>query len=244
MAVGPLIDIYRQSIRANANMLFSLPTPYQLSELEEKHLSLIKQISLFRKLQYDIQPYVWDLLDTDKEKNPEDDALLIPSSLISLDLKMSDNSELADMEAHLCYAQLTDTLSGLRRALAVVAELTRYKHKEACGVGMNTRAQSLICTAQKKVCEYAMMYRHSRAAYLTLWGSGKWEETLWELRDEDVRFLSIHQDEDAMTKLDGLREGHRLVSWIYRTTSSVDSSTPKFTQGMSADKCAGIGFTE
>jgi hypothetical protein len=225
-------------------MLSSPPTPYQLSELQEKRLSLIKQILRFRKLQYDIQPDIRDLLDTDEGKNPEDDTLFIPSSLISLDLQTSDNSELADMEARLRYAQLTDTLSGLRRALAVVAELTRYKHKEARGVSMNTRAQSLIFTAQKKVREYAMTYRRSRTAYLALRGSGKWEETLRELRDEDVRFMSMHQDEDAMTKLDGPREGHRLVSWIYTASSSVESSMPEFSQGMSADERSGIEFTE
>ena len=191
----------------------------------------MKQITSFHKLQYDIQPDIRDLLDTNEEKNPEDYALFIPSSLISLGLQSSAHPELTDMEACLRYAHLTDTLSGLHRALAVVAELTRYKHKEARGVGMNTRAQSLIQTAQKKADKYVMTYRHSRTVYLALQGPGKWEETLQELRDADVRFLSTHQDEDRMTWADGPQEGQRLVLWIYTTSSSDDLSTSEFNQG-------------
>jgi hypothetical protein len=144
---------------------------------------------------------------------------------------------LSDMEARLRYAQLTDTLSGLRRALSVVAELMRYKHKEARGVGMNTRAQSLIDTAQKKVREYVATYRHSRSAYLALSGPGEWEKTLRELHDGDVRFLSSHQDEPTMGKRDGPREGERLVSWIYTTGGMIDSSTLEFDQGITSCIC-------
>jgi hypothetical protein len=220
-----------------AKALSSPPTPYQLADLEEKRLSLAKQFVPFRKLQHDIQPNIRNLLDTDDEKDPEDYDLLIPSSLVALDLSTLANPALSDMEARLRYAQLTDTLSSLRRALSVVAELTRYKHKEARGVGMNTRAQSLVDTAQKKVRECVSTYRHSRVAYLALSGPGEWEKTLQELRDEDVRFLSSHQDEAVMGLRDGPREGVRLVSWIYIAGGVVDSSTPEFNQGMPSCIC-------
>lgn len=215
-----------------AKALSSPPTPYQLTDLEEKRLSLMKQIVPFRKLQHDIQPDVRDLLDTDDEKNPEDYDLLIPSSLVTLGLSSLPHTVLSDMECQLRYAQLTNTLSGLRQALLVVAELSRYKHKEARGVGMNTRAQSLIDTAQKKVREYVSTYRHSRLAYLALSGPGEWENTLRDLRDEDVRFLGSHQDESTMGSRDGPREGERRVSWIYTTGGIIDSSTPEFNQGV------------
>ena len=82
------------------------------------------------------------------------------------------------MEAQLWNAQLTDTLSGLQRALSVVAELMQCKYKEARSVGMNTRAQSLIDTAQKKVQECVATYRRSRSAYLALSGPSEWEKIL------------------------------------------------------------------
>ena len=114
---------------------------------------------LFHNLQHDIQPNIQGFLDTDDEKNPEDCDLLTPSSLIILGLS-------------------TDTLSGLWRALSVVAELMRYKYKEAHGVSMNTRAQSLIDTAQKKVQECVVTYRRSRSAYFALSGPGEREKIL------------------------------------------------------------------
>lgn len=171
-------------------------------------------------------------MDADDEKNPEDIDILIPSSLVALGLSTLVNPALSDMEARLRYAQLTDTLSSLCRALSVVAELTRYKHKEARGVGMNTRAQSLINSAQKKVRECVSTYRCSRLAYLAIRGRGEWEQTLRELHDEDVRSLSSHQDESVMQSRDGPREGQRIVSWIYTTGGATELSTPEFNQGM------------
>ena len=191
----------------------------------------------FRNLQHDIQPNIQGFLDTDDKKNPEDCDLLTPSSLIILGLSTPANPVLSDMEAQLRYAQLIDTLSGLRRALSVVAELMRYKYKEARGVGMNTHAQSLIDTAQKKVQECVATYRRSRSAYLALSGPGEWEKILRELCDGDVRFLSSHQDEPTMGKRDGPREGERLVSWIYTTGGMIDSSSLEFDQGMASCTC-------
>lgn len=129
------------------------------------------------------------------------------------------------MEASLRFAQATDALSGLRRSLAIRAELSRYKGTQVKGQHANTRARALLGNADEKTAAYASRYRCARLAYMRLVGPSTWELTLRLLNDADIQTLASHQDDDELTFKTGPHEGHCKVSWIYMMPGSCEEST-------------------
>ena len=192
--------------------------------MQESRLVLHKRILNFRITQALFTPEAILPTELSDNNNPESDTLRLPSELIS-SLALSPASQaLANMEARLRFAQATDALSGLRRSLAVHAQLSKYKNTQVRGQHTNTRARALLSTAQEKTDAYAHQYRRARSAYLRLVGSGNWEDTLKPLMDGDIRTLATHQDEAVQTAKSGPREGHRMVSWIYMTPGTNEES--------------------
>ena len=129
----------------------------------------------------------------------------------------------------------------------------RFKIKNVTGQRANTRARALQKHVDLKVNDAADKYRTARAAYLSLVGPGKWEETLCVLERADVRALNEqavsdqeyteHQricqelglpaDESLFAVESGLGEGHRRLSWIWLAVSSKeDLDDPQMHEGM------------
>lgn len=166
-------------------------------------------------------PPVEEVEDSDYD-NPESHALHLPSELISSRTLSPTGKILANMEAKLRFAQATDALSGLRRSLAIRAELSKYKDTQVRGQHANTRARAVLSTAEEKTATYAARYRRARSAYFRLMGPGDWEDTLRALKDGDIRTMATHQDETARTARAGPREGYRTVSWIYMAPGNTE----------------------
>jgi hypothetical protein len=68
-------------------------------------------------------------------------------------------------------------------------------------------------------------------SYLTLASAGKWETILQPLNAEDIRSLSISEDDSHHTSQDGLGEGHRTLSWIWILAGATDSETSDMHEG-------------
>jgi hypothetical protein len=200
-------------------------TATQRAHVEENRLVLCKHIINFRTTQALFMPRAVVLTPNEDQNEPEHATLHLPSDLVGGDALSPLAQTLANMEASLRFAQATDALNGLRRSLAIRAELSRYQGMQVRGQHANTRARALLSSADEKTATYASRYHRARLAYMRLVGSGDWELTLRLLNDADIRTLASHQDEHELTRKTGPREGHRKVSWIYMTPGSCDEST-------------------
>lgn len=165
------------------------------------------------------------LPENDDPDEPECIALRLPSELIGSHPLSPLAQTLASVETPLRFAQATDALSGLRRSLAIRAELSKYKRTQVRGQQANTRARALLSSAEEKTDACASRYRRARLAYMRLVGSGDWERSLKPLHDTDIRTVASHQDYEEFTAKTGPREGHRRVSWIYMVPGSSEDST-------------------
>lgn len=177
---------------------------------------LHKRINVFRASQAHFLPEALLQYDDTSNVPPEQLTLFLPSQIPKEVLRLPGSQKLANMEAQFRMAQAFEALAGVRRSLAVKAELARFKKVQVRGQHANTRASGLLNSAQQKVDAYAARYCRARLAYSTLVGTGgDWEKILKELNKTDIRSLDAHQDELVFDHRSGRREGHRKVSWIW-----------------------------
>ncbi|TFY58982.1 hypothetical protein EVJ58_g6062 [Rhodofomes roseus] len=103
---------------------------------------------------------------------------------------------------------------------------------------MNTRARSVINTVQQKVDDDAARYRRVRRALVQLssrLGKSGWEETLKALAEEDVALMTQQAVGNERES-----EGHRKLSWIWRTTPQVgpeDAQNPELHEALRIEWC-------
>ena len=153
--------------------------------------------------------------------------LLLPSSSPAVPV----NTSLQDIEWRLRHAQAHDALEGIRRHLRLCSHLYRFKDRFIQGQRANTRARSVIQTAQDKVDEHASRYCRARTALTSLGpvlGKSRWERTFQVLGDEDIRQMTEGEA--------GQSEGKRTLSWIWRSTPLVgpeDADNPELQEGAS-----------
>lgn len=152
--------------------------------------------------------------DTSPGVQATDMDLLLPSQILG---RITCDSKLIEFEWKLRYAQASDALHELQRLLLVRRQL--YKSKEQYGIGQrhHTRSVTLIKNVQTKIDRAVEKYRLTRIRLMSLGkvlGKVGWENNMRPLLDEDIRAL----EED-----DGVSEGRRTFTWIWRTGSVGDS---------------------
>jgi hypothetical protein len=184
-------------------------------------------------------PEVAALLLSDSRVNPdtpETSPLYLPHELPLTSQLLRNNCDLVKVEAKLRFAQATDSLAELRRALSVFAHLRSYKIREVRGQRANTRANALVERSQARTNAISARYRDARAAYLKLHGPGEWEQHLKELKKDDIRPLVDHEEEPEKTasqkRKQGPREGHRTLSWIWMAPGVVANDSEEMHSGM------------
>jgi hypothetical protein len=214
----------RYALRIKVAGLDDSSTPTQRAHVQESRLVLRKRILNFWATQALFMPETIVPTRHEDQDEPESTTLCLPSELIQSHVLSPLAKTLANMEASLRFAQATDALSGVRRSLAIRAELTKYQGTQVRGQHANTRARALLSGADENTATYAARYRRARLAYTQLVGSGDWEHTLKPLNDVDIRAVASHQDDD-LTARTGPREGHRRVSWIHTVPGSSEDST-------------------
>lgn len=176
---------------------------------------------------------------------PESTPLFLPSSVSPADRIIVCEPSLVELEVELRYAQLCDSLEGLRNQLRLRSFTNKYKLKNVTGQRHNTSTQILLAQIGDKVRACANRYRRARTAYLELVGAGDWENEFRSLLEKDVRGLNeralteqeadesrfveqvAHSNDDDDTgdyaaiggEDTGLSreggEGHRALSWIW-----------------------------
>ena len=168
-----------------------------------------------------------DSSDTDATVNSE---LLLPSAIGN---RIPWDKRLGEYEWLLRDAQAHDSLHKLRANLRLKGYLLKEKKKSARGVRQNTRSQTQINNAVKKVKTAAIKYRVARKALVTLapilGKDDKWCSELQILRDDDICGLPV----------EGLGEGTRTLSWIWTSCpiSSDEAAEPQMVDGLYIPFC-------
>jgi len=119
--------------------------------------------------------------------NPEDCPLWVPSKILAEHRSAVCRQGLAEIEARLRTAQCQDALEGVRNILKMKTRMIAFKNRNIRGQRQGTRSRAVIDRVHERARSTAEKYRASRVAKLELEGSGVWEETLRELKDEDIR---------------------------------------------------------
>ena len=151
--------------------------------------------------------------------------LLLPSAIGN---RIPWDKRLGEYEWLLCNAQAHDSLYKLRDSLRLKDYLWKAKIKSSRGVCQNTRSQTQINNAVKKIKTAAVKYRVARRALITLapilGKDDNWMSELRVLEDDDIRGLPV----------EGLGEGTRTLSWIWTSgpISSDEAAEPQMVDGL------------
>jgi len=143
------------------------------------------------------------------EDDPQHTSLWLPSAICG---KVPCHPRLYDFEWDLRLAQANDALHDIRQSLQLRSHLYKHKDRFVTGQRANTRSNAIIARVQASVIASISRYRAARNALLSLAPFLKkdetWKGTIMELRDEDVREMSVGGRDES--------EGHRLISWIWK----------------------------
>ena len=151
--------------------------------------------------------------------------LLLPSAIRN---RIPWDKRLGEYEWLLCNAQAHDSLHKLRDSLRLKDYLWKAKIKSSRGVRQNTRSQTQINNAVKKIKTAAVKYCVARRALITLTPilgkDDNWMSELRVLEDDDIRGLPV----------EGLGEGTRTLSWIWTSgpISSDEAAEPQMVDGL------------
>lgn len=120
---------------------------------------------------------------------------------------------LREKEARLRRGQADDALHQIRRQIRVRMGMLRFKQQQASGTGQvpNTRSQNLINQLTSKLNRLKARYRRAFKVLEVIDPQGAWRSHLRELRDDDVRPPTSH-DQHV------LGQGFMELSWIWRSS--------------------------
>ena len=158
--------------------------------------------------------------------------LLLPSAIGN---RIPWDKRLGEYEWLLRDAQAHDSLHKLRASLRLKDYLLKEKKKSSRGVRQNTRSQTQINNAVKKIKTAAIKYRVARKALVTLTPilgkDDKWCSELQILGDDDIRGLPV----EGLV----LGEGTRTLSWIWTSgpISSDEAAEPQMVDGLYIPFC-------
>lgn len=134
-----------------------------------------------------------------------DIALWLPSTIAAAPPR-SDvvcKEDVLDHEYRMRVGQAHEALDEVRRLLLVRTHQYKLKDVHSRGVRENTRSNEKIAALNDRVKREAAAYRAARKALVALGralGKGEWELKLRELKEDDVRGLSVAKFSDANWK--------------------------------------------
>jgi hypothetical protein len=224
---------FRRKLWVEENSLGEHATALQRAQCQEKKNAHYRKVRLWQETQALYIPAINTLRIQNNE--PETDAavsleLLLPSA-VGNDIPW--DKRLGEYEWLLRDAQAHDSLHKLRDSLRLKDYLLKKKKNSSRGVRENTRSQTQIDNAVKKIKTAAIKYRVARKALITLapilGKDDKWCSELQVLEDGDIRGLPV----------EGLGEGTRTLSWIWTSApiSSDEAAEPQMVDGLIIPFC-------
>ena len=177
------------------NSLGEHATALQRAQCQEKKNAYYRKVRLWQEIQTLYIPAVNTLRIQNRDPESFDAAsdttvgfeLLLPSDIGN---RIPWDKRLGEYEWLLRYAQAHDSLHKLRESLRLKDYLLMKKKKSSRGVRENTRSQTQISNAVKKVKTAAIKYRVARKALIALASilskDDKWCSELRVLEDDDI----------------------------------------------------------
>ncbi|KIL56864.1 hypothetical protein M378DRAFT_188510 [Amanita muscaria Koide BX008] len=226
-------------LQADEKSLGTHATPLQRARLQEKKNALHRKLTSWQEVQAIYIPAIASAVrtmgHTEDELRGTDFSvfginLWLPSSIGE---KAPWDRRLGEYEWLLRDAQARDALNGLRQNLRLRDFLLKKKKDWSCGVRQNTRLQTIISQALKKISGFATKYRITRTALSrlapVLQKGHAWSAEFPLLRDEDIQGLPVQS----------LGEGRRVLSWIWtsHTVSDVSTEEPQLTDTLQIQWC-------
>ncbi|KAF8131200.1 hypothetical protein EV363DRAFT_1165737 [Boletus edulis] len=196
-------------------------TDSQEAWLTERCNSLQRQLDHWIKLQQLFFPMLAterakQLVDADTIVLPESFDLLLPSKIVA---KLPCDDKTFRIEWRLRLAQAHDALNSLRSNLRARSYICKFKDRNLCGQGANTRARTTLHAIENRINAAANRYNDARNALENLASHLKetsWRSVLRPLHRQDIRGMS--------DLLWGETEGTRKLSWIWSMRGSVNDN--------------------
>ena len=194
----------------------SATTASQKTSIQRRRTTLLKRIQKLDTIRNTYMPglgtHLARLSRTTEEvatSTPERIPLHLPSSLPPDHRASICMADIPAIEDQIRFAQASEALTTLRCQLTKRTYANRYKSQNVSSQRYYTRFQTLQEHVESKIKVACRRYRMARAALLSLRGPGKWEDTLQELRPNDVRGISekaLADEEQEET-----RKAHRMA---------------------------------
>lgn len=204
----------RRRIALEVSSLGSHATDLQQAKVLERQNTLTRKLEAWFSLQYLYMPHVALLRRAQgslelSETTAHTQKLCLPSDLPPY---LPCDPCLVHYEWRLRYAQAFEILDDLRNHLRLRTSLRSLSNRFARGVRHKTRARSVIDSAQQAIDVDTKRYQNTRAALVSLASrlpnTAGWDIHLQPLLDSDIRELQ--------EAADGVSEGRRTLSWIWR----------------------------
>jgi hypothetical protein len=202
-------------------VLNSNATDGQRAKILEQKNTLLRKLDSWFAIQERYVPGLAILRrqsDGPGEDRPQDIPLWLPSAISG---KFPCDHRLYSFEWELQYAQANDALNDLRQNLQLRSHLYQYKDRFSIGQQANTWANATISRVQSYITASASRYRVARKALTSLavqLNTGdSWKVTMPDLRDEDIRAMTVGED--------GESEGRRTLSWIWKRGGALVSES-------------------
>lgn len=144
------------------------------------------------------------------ELNPkaEDVSLWLPSAVPTSRRRAVCAEGVPKIEAKLWLSQCSGSLQGLRQVLRLKTRMVYFKNKNISGQRDGTRSRSVIDRVHQRAIQHVQKYRCARSALLKLHGSGDWELTYRELKNEDVRSYHVGKKKAEPDRRGIWEDGH------------------------------------
>ena len=182
-------------------------TSLQKAQILEKKNTFFRKLASWQEVQAFYLPTVATLRNKDKDVDKIE--LFLPSQIRN-SLNWDDRlRRLGEYEWLLRQAQAQDSLTKMRDLLRLQDFLIQKKKNWSRGVQQNTRSQSEINQAQKKIQACTTKYRAAHSALHIL------AEILEKGNTWSVEFRQLNDDDIKGLPAEGWGEGTRTLSWIW-----------------------------
>jgi hypothetical protein len=194
-------------------------TSLQKAQIQEKKNTFFRKLASWQEVQAFYLPTVATLRNKDKDVYRVE--LFLPSQIRN-SLNWDDRlRQLGEYEWTLRQAQAQDSLNKMRDLLRLRDFLIKKKKNWSRGVQQNTRSQSEINKAEKKIQACTVKYRAAHSALCVL------AEILKKGNTWSMKFQQLKNDHVKGLPAEGWGEGTRTLSWIWMAPGVVNPEMNK-----------------
>jgi hypothetical protein len=214
-----LISDNRRKLREEVQSLSKHATSLQRARLEEKKNILHRKIIAWQEIHAHYIPAIFTIRHPSSLSQVSETVDLTLDLPSSLGKRIPWDKQLGEYEWKLREAQARDALQGLQQNLRLRDFLIKKKKDWAKGVRENTRSNTVISQAIKKIEISKTKYRVARSALKDL------APLLEKGEGWILEFRVLHDGDVVGLPATGLGEGWRSLSWIWITQGTVATLT-------------------